>query len=125
MFKGPRDLALPGSSCACASMGVQAPKRGETVNETSCKELGGEDLERAVGGVLLPNRAEIYNSRGQGMGYRDSDGSVRYCPCTKCGKPMHRGTLALWYCDPCDDHWRNPPLKIWSRSEGELDAASL
>ncbi len=95
------------------------------MDETRHEELDAKDLEKAVGGVLPANRAEIYNSRGQGMGYKDDDGTIRYCPCEKCGKPMHRGTLALWYCDPCNDHWREPALKIWSGTQDELSAASL
>jgi hypothetical protein len=31
------------------------------------------------------------------------DHSVYYWGCPKCGKPMHRGSMNLVYCDPCDE----------------------
>lgn len=42
-------------------------------------------------------------------------GELFYCPCPRCGKPMHSEIYAVkWFCDPCNySEWR-PNSVSWS-----------
>ena len=95
------------------------------MSDSKPMELCRAELGRVVGGVLPNGTSCILNSRGQTVGYKDADGTIRYLPCKKCGKPLHEGTLSYWYCDPCNDYWSDPGEKVWLGSEEELKAKSL
>ncbi len=50
---------------------------------------------------------------------------IDYCPCPRCGKPMHTTWyLVKWYCDPCDYSEFLPTHKTWSGTKEELIAAA-
>lgn len=74
--------------------------------------LQDDELENVTGGT-------VYDRKGRYVGeesrrprhFLDPDDkiwSVRYFPCSKCGRPMHPGTAYMWYCDPCDRWEFNP-----------------
>ena len=52
-------------------------------------------------------------------------GELFYCPCPRCGKPMHSEIYAVkWFCDPCNySEWR-PNSITWSGTKAELAAAA-
>ena len=43
------------------------------------------------------------DSQGNTTHWRLADGDVYHYVCPKCGRLLHKGTLAMLYCDPCDE----------------------
>ena len=43
------------------------------------------------------------DSQGNTAHGRLADGDVYHYVCPKCGRLLHQGTLAMLYCDPCDE----------------------
>ena len=82
--------------------------------EDSKKPLEDEALEGVTGGVIT----DVYDNQGRHIGrhfLEDTEfwtGIQTYCTiyyaCSKCGKPMHKGTMGVFYCDPFD-RWEFSP----------------
>ena len=89
--------------------------------EENKKPLEDEALEGVTGGEA------IYDGQGRYIGdytycgddMWDATKGVIYRACSKCGKPMHLGTMGVFYCDPCDRREFSPTLKIF---HGDIDA---
>lgn len=45
---------------------------------------------------------------------------VYYWACSKCGKPMHQGTMNVYYCDPCDRWEFSPSVKMFNGTADEF-----
>lgn len=88
------------------------------------KTLTDEDLEGVSGGAIQ----DVYDRRGRKIGrfFLESTemwtGRKIYCTiyyaCAKCGKPVHIGTMNMYYCDPCD-RWQMSAQQ--RRFEGSLE----
>ncbi len=93
-------------------------------------ELSAQQLDQTVGGERTVNgfnERTIINSKHQIIGTRAGKkmDKIRFVPCDKCGRPMHQGTLSLWYCDPCNRHLCEVNYYDWHGTLNELKAASL
>ena len=93
------------------------------INDAQLNDVaGGMDMSDIVYG----KSEEIVNARGQVVGKHVIEtGVVLYWPCKKCGKPMHKGTMAARYCDPCDDWFLTYTETKYNGTVEELKAASL
>ena len=43
------------------------------------------------------------DSQGNTTHWQFPDGNIYHYVCPKCGRLLHKGTLAMLYCDPCDE----------------------
>ena len=75
------------------------------------RELPDESLDAvAAGGGDGSSYSEDDNptpvgsdSQGNTTHWRHPDGYIYHYVCPKCGRLLHKGTLAMLYCDPCDE----------------------
>ena len=72
------------------------------------RELPDESLDAVAGGGdgdCNDNNPTPVGSDSQGntTHWRLADGDVYHYVCPKCGRLLHKGTLAMLYCDPCDE----------------------
>ena len=72
------------------------------------RELPDESLDAVAGGgdgIWNVNDPTPVGSDSQGntTHWRLADGDVYHYVCPKCGRLLHKGTLAMLYCDPCDE----------------------
>lgn len=84
------------------------------VEAAQMARLGDEDLEDVAGGGGRKYDAnDLFDRKGRWIGrnvpYWGGDffdmhwiDRVEFYPCSRCGRPMHRGRLNFFYCDPCD-----------------------
>ena len=74
------------------------------------RELPDESLDAVAGG----GDGDFYrddenptpvgsDSQGNTTHWRHPDGYIYHYVCPKCGRLLHQGTLAMLYCDPCDE----------------------
>ncbi len=91
-------------------------------------ELNNQQLDETAGGrrqLSTAGACDIYNSKHQKVGTWQGEGTpVRFVPCDKCGRPMHKGSFG-WYCDPCNRHLWSIDYYDWKGTIEELKAASL
>lgn len=93
-------------------------------------EMKDQDLAKVSGGLVDPNSGHnierVFSGWVTQVGMVDNwYGTLWYCPCPRCGKPMHSEIWApKWYCDPCDFSEFNPRQELWSGTEAELIAAA-
>lgn len=84
----------------------QAAKAFADLHKTG--ELSDEELENATGGGCS---ADCCGATENGIYYTftgddcNPDDYNRAYLCPICGRPVHWGSWARWYCDPCDKHW--------------------
>ncbi len=102
----------------------QAGEKGAYMSEKMTNELTDENMEKVNGGFNGSSNPTIVNSNGDVIGYPDQ-GKLMYRPCPKCGKPMHKGMVFWWWCDPCNESHYNAEEKEWYGSEESLNRASL
>ena len=72
------------------------------------RELPDESLDAVAGGGdgdCNDNNPTPVGSDSQGntTHWRLADGDVYHYVCPKCGRLLHKGTLTMLYCDPCDE----------------------
>lgn len=91
-------------------------------------QLSDEELEGVTGGVVIGggdsyDEKDIFDRKHRWIGRKMLDWynveRVYFYPCT-CGRPMHRGTLNCWYCDPCDRFEMFPGLYYYTGTIGEF-----
>lgn len=96
--------------------------------EENKKPLTDEELEGVSGGEA------IYDSQGRYIGEytckygplsdkfwtSENTWGVYYNACSKCGKPMHQGTMNVFYCDPCDRWEFSPGVRMFNGTADEF-----
>jgi hypothetical protein len=97
--------------------------------------LTDEQLDETSGGfaesIIFAADKLVYSDKGiVGFYQHDMFGgacTLKYWPCSKCGKPMHRGDLNHVYCDPCN-HWQSGDrllAKEYPNSVDELTSTAV
>lgn len=91
--------------------------------------LEDQDLEQVSGGGIYP----IADKKGRRVGdhcihhatfrYPAGYDYISYYACSKCGRPMHQGTMGMWYCDPCDRWEFSPERKTTTKMSTKEFAA--
>ena len=92
----------------------------EKLNSLTDAELGGVNGGMGANNEPSASGRKIKNSRGYTVG-EESNGSICYWPCPKCGKPTFARWTAL-HCEPCDDWWWGLDKSTWTGTEAELVA---
>ncbi len=102
----------------------------QTTPKTVNAELTDQELSEVAAGLAIPDSGHtlqrIYSDWCTQVGTEDSwDHTITYCPCPRCGKPMHSEFWAAkWYCDPCNFIEFNPRTATWTGTADELIAAA-
>ncbi len=92
--------------------------------DNELKELDDLELGQVVGAGDAGKADQIYDCKGRLLGkWLDDRTRIGYWPCSKCGKPGHKGSLGFHYCDSCNRWWKGG-VDYWIGSEGELVAAA-
>ncbi len=71
-----------------------------TQNNAATEKLTDSELGAVAGGF---SKFED-TTTGKCYKFTGSDTNAKYL-CPNCGRPVHRGDLGKFYCDPCDDSW--------------------
>ena len=97
------------------------------MTDNANEALNDSELTDVAGGISTATHTDIINANGDVVGdYYVNTGVIKYWPCPKCGKPMHKGKMFAKYCDPCDDYYyMEYDVKQYSGTVEQLKAESL
>lgn len=99
------------------------------VEAAQMARLSDEDLEGVSGGNPIDgvnepyDEKDVFDRKGRWIGRKMLDWyyteRIYFYPCT-CGRPMHKGTMGFWYCDPCDRFEMFPGLYYYTGTQAEF-----